>query len=133
VDLFPVAFLPEDHALAIAIMSYNGGLDFGLLGDFDALPDIDTVAEGIADSVAELLAVVRDEKSPGRRPRKAPAASRPVANGRAAPGEGSSPAKGESPARILPEAHARPTRGPSADMRAKRQRARHSGRKRSES
>ena len=25
-DLFPVAFLPEDHALAIAIMSYNGSL-----------------------------------------------------------------------------------------------------------
>src|SRR5262249_20149034 len=26
-DLFPVAFLPENHALAIAIMSYNGGRD----------------------------------------------------------------------------------------------------------
>ena len=35
-DVFPVAFLPEDHALAVAIMSYNGALDFGLLGDFDA-------------------------------------------------------------------------------------------------
>ena len=58
-DLFPVAFLPEDHALAIAIMSYNGGLDFGLLGDYDALPDIDLIAEGIAASLAELLAVAR--------------------------------------------------------------------------
>ncbi len=47
-DLFPVAFLPENHALAIAIMSYNGGIDFGLLGDYDALPDIDVIAEGIA-------------------------------------------------------------------------------------
>ena len=34
----PVAFLPENHALAIAIMSYNGQMNFGLLGDFDALP-----------------------------------------------------------------------------------------------
>src|ERR1700760_4659410 len=25
-DLFPVAFLPENHALAIAIMSYDGGI-----------------------------------------------------------------------------------------------------------
>ena len=44
----PVAFLPENHALAIAIMSYNGQLNFGLLGDFDALPDIDVIGENIA-------------------------------------------------------------------------------------
>ena len=36
-DLFPVAFLPEHHALAVAIMSYNGSIDYGLLGDYDAL------------------------------------------------------------------------------------------------
>ena len=40
-DVFPVAFLPENHALAIAIMSYNGQMNFGLLGDYDALPDIE--------------------------------------------------------------------------------------------
>ncbi|MHB1569585.1 MAG: WS/DGAT/MGAT family O-acyltransferase, partial [Solirubrobacteraceae bacterium] len=45
-DLFPVAFLPENHALAVAIMSYNGGLDYGLLGDYDAMPDLDVVATG---------------------------------------------------------------------------------------
>ena len=54
-DLFPVAFLPEHHALAIAIMSYNGGLDYGLLGDYDALPDIDVIAEGIDRALGELL------------------------------------------------------------------------------
>ncbi len=41
----PVAFLPENHALAIAIMSYNGQMNFGLLGDFDALPDIDEIGD----------------------------------------------------------------------------------------
>ena len=40
-EAYPVAFLPQHHALAIAIMSYNGQMNFGLLGDFDALPDID--------------------------------------------------------------------------------------------
>ena len=59
-DLFPVAFLPENHALAIAIMSYNGGIDYGLLGDYDALPDIDLVAAGIDDALQELLDVARD-------------------------------------------------------------------------
>ena len=49
----PVAFLPENHAMAIAIMSYNGQMNFGLLGDFDALPDIDTIAESISDELAD--------------------------------------------------------------------------------
>src|SRR3954466_9015201 len=47
-DVFPVAFLPRDHALAVAIMSYNGQINFGLLGDYDALPDIGLIADGIA-------------------------------------------------------------------------------------
>jgi hypothetical protein len=58
-DLFPVAFLPENHALAIAIMSYNGALDYGLLGDYDALPDIETIAEGLDEALAELLDAAR--------------------------------------------------------------------------
>ena len=56
----PVAFLPENHALAIAIMSYNGQMNFGLLGDFDALPDIDVIGENIAEELATLLALARE-------------------------------------------------------------------------
>jgi WS/DGAT/MGAT family acyltransferase len=56
----PVAFLPENHALAIAIMSYNGQMNFGLLGDFDALPDIDTIGENIAAELAELVSLARE-------------------------------------------------------------------------
>ncbi len=55
-DIFPVAFLPENHALAIAIMSYNGGIDYGLLADYDAMPDLDEIAKGIEEATAELLA-----------------------------------------------------------------------------
>jgi hypothetical protein len=54
-DLVPVAFLPEDHALAVAIISYNGRLDFGLLGDYDAMEDIDFVASAIKESLEELV------------------------------------------------------------------------------
>jgi diacylglycerol O-acyltransferase / wax synthase len=56
----PVAFLPENHALAIAIMSYNGQMNFGLLGDFDALPDIGTIGENIAAELATLVALARE-------------------------------------------------------------------------
>ena len=55
-DIFPVAFLPENHALAIAIMSYNGNIDYGLLADFDTMPDLDLIVDGIKESTAELLA-----------------------------------------------------------------------------
>jgi diacylglycerol O-acyltransferase / wax synthase len=61
-ELFPIAFLPRNHALAVAVMSYNGGVDFGLLSDYDAVPDVDVIASGIEESLAELLEVAR----PGR-------------------------------------------------------------------
>jgi diacylglycerol O-acyltransferase len=54
-DVFPVAFLPERHALAIAIISYNGGINFGLLADYDSMEDVDAIADGLAASLDELL------------------------------------------------------------------------------
>jgi diacylglycerol O-acyltransferase / wax synthase len=56
-EAYPVAFLPENHSLAIAIMSYNGQMNFGLLGDFDALPDIDEISANISDELQTLLAL----------------------------------------------------------------------------
>jgi hypothetical protein len=41
-------------------MSYNGQLNFGLLGDFDALPDIDVIAEGIDAELESLLTIARE-------------------------------------------------------------------------
>jgi len=59
-EAYPVAFLPENHSLAIAIMSYNGQMNFGLLGDFDALPDLDWISERIAEELATLVALARE-------------------------------------------------------------------------
>ena len=60
-DLFPVAFLPKHHALAVAIMSYNGGMDFGLLGDYDAMPDLEEFGGMLEDALAELLKEARKQ------------------------------------------------------------------------
>ncbi len=80
-SLIPVAFLPRDHALAIAIMSYDGGVDFGLLGDYDAMADIDALGDAILASVSELLAAAADEQAaPGQLPA-----------GQATPGEDAEP------------------------------------------
>src|SRR6188768_1805843 len=53
-EVFPVAFLPENHALAVAIMSYNGRICFGLLADYDSMHDVEVISRGISDSLAEL-------------------------------------------------------------------------------
>jgi diacylglycerol O-acyltransferase / wax synthase len=58
-EIVPIAFLPENHALAVAIMSYNGKVDFGLLADYDAVPDIDAFATHVEESLAELLEAAR--------------------------------------------------------------------------
>jgi WS/DGAT/MGAT family acyltransferase len=59
-EIVPIAFLPENHALAIAIMSYNGNVDFGLLADYDAMPDLEEIGSMLEESLAELLAEARE-------------------------------------------------------------------------
>ncbi|MEA2375459.1 MAG: diacylglycerol O-acyltransferase / wax synthase [Thermoleophilaceae bacterium] len=66
-ELAPLAFLPEDHALAIAIMSYNGNMEFGLVADYDAMPDLDFVADALEESLAELMAAADDPAPSGQR------------------------------------------------------------------
>src|SRR4051794_10268807 len=67
-SVFPVPFLAGDRALAIAVMSYDGGMGFGLLGDMDAMADLVIVAKGIDDALAELLALARGEEPPKPKP-----------------------------------------------------------------
>ncbi|MGY4101448.1 wax ester/triacylglycerol synthase family O-acyltransferase [Nocardia sp. R16R-3T] len=43
----------------IAILSYHERLVFGITGDYDTTPDIDLIAEGIEEGIAELLAASR--------------------------------------------------------------------------
>jgi diacylglycerol O-acyltransferase len=66
-QLIPIAFLPQDHALAVAIMSYNGRVDFGLLADYDAMPDIDAFAGYLRDAVEELKAAAGGGEPPRKR------------------------------------------------------------------
>ena len=66
-DIVPIAFLPENHALAIAIMSYNGKVDFGLLGDYDAIPDLDSVGKHLEQSLDELLKAARKQSAKAAR------------------------------------------------------------------
>ena len=59
-ELAPLAFLAPEHTLAIAIVSYNGAVTYGLLGDADALPDLGELAQHLQDCLAELVAAAQD-------------------------------------------------------------------------
>jgi WS/DGAT/MGAT family acyltransferase len=52
--LYPVVPLAGRQALGVAAMSYNGRLGFGLLGDYDALADLDTLADMLRRSIDAL-------------------------------------------------------------------------------
>lgn len=52
--LYPVVPLAQRQALGIAVMSYNGHLGFGLLGDYDALPELDAIAGDLKWAIGSL-------------------------------------------------------------------------------
>ena len=54
VGFYPVVPLAQGQALGIAIMSYNGRLGFGLLGDYDAMAQLDDLAGDLAAAVTAL-------------------------------------------------------------------------------
>jgi len=51
---YPVLPLGEALALSVAVTSLSGTLGFGFTGDWDAVPDIDGLADGLLESIDEL-------------------------------------------------------------------------------
>ncbi|MBA2517215.1 MAG: wax ester/triacylglycerol synthase family O-acyltransferase [Solirubrobacterales bacterium] len=68
--IFPQVPLAGNAALGIAIMSYDGTINFGLIGDFDVLSDLDELALALEDALDELSALAGEP------------APTPVGNGR---------------------------------------------------
>jgi WS/DGAT/MGAT family acyltransferase len=56
IDTFPMVPLAKNQALGIALLSYAGRINFGLVGDYDLMWDIDDLAEDIRESLTELAA-----------------------------------------------------------------------------
>jgi WS/DGAT/MGAT family acyltransferase len=63
VDPFPMVPLAPGQGVGIALMSYNGRLDFGIVGDYDLLWDIDELGEDVHAALAELAEVAGVELS----------------------------------------------------------------------
>jgi diacylglycerol O-acyltransferase / wax synthase len=77
--LFPMVPLAQKQAVCVGIMSYNGNIHFGLIGDFDAMADLDSLALDLEASIGELSRAAPRGKR-GAKPRKA---KKPAAKPRA--------------------------------------------------
>jgi WS/DGAT/MGAT family acyltransferase len=56
--VYPVLPLSDNTSLGVALLSYNGTIGFGFLGDYETAPDLAILAEGVEKSIAELVAAV---------------------------------------------------------------------------
>ena len=51
---YSLAEVAQRHGLRVAVFSFAGELSFGLCADADAIPDLDVLAAGLHDAIAEL-------------------------------------------------------------------------------
>jgi diacylglycerol O-acyltransferase / wax synthase len=73
IDIFPMVPLARGQALGVAIMSYNGRMNYGLVGDYDALADLDDLSDDFDAALAELAdaaGVTLSGPATARRPRR---------------------------------------------------------------
>jgi WS/DGAT/MGAT family acyltransferase len=91
--VFPMVPLAKNQGVCIGIMSYDGQVNFGLIGDYDGLSDLDDLAGDLEASIAELLEAAGGRPGIFRRfvPRagvKAETDTKPVAPGGATSNNG---------------------------------------------
>jgi diacylglycerol O-acyltransferase len=53
--VFPMVPLAKNQAVCVGIMSYDGQVNFGLIGDYDSMSDLDDLAEDLEASIQELF------------------------------------------------------------------------------
>ena len=52
--MVPIPFLAPEKALAIAVFSYDGGVHISLMGDYEAMHDLDVLGGFVEDEIAVL-------------------------------------------------------------------------------
>jgi WS/DGAT/MGAT family acyltransferase len=68
-DIMPMVPLAPNQALGVAIMSYNGRINFGLVGDYDAMYDLDDLEDDFEAALAELAGAAGVKLSGGGKAR----------------------------------------------------------------
>ena len=65
-ESYPFVPVVGSIRIVVAIFSYDGGLYFGVTGDYDGAPDIDVLTDGIAGAMKELLAFAEPPPKPAK-------------------------------------------------------------------
>jgi diacylglycerol O-acyltransferase len=94
--LYPVVPLARRQALGIAVMSYDGRLGFGLLADYDAVPELESIARDLDRAIASLARAAGVQPTRKRTAKKAaaPKSARAIVATAAANGSGATGARG---------------------------------------
>ena len=62
-SIFPMVPLARRQALCVGIMSYNGQVNFGLVGDYDAMADLDSFALDLEAATEETITTAPSAKA----------------------------------------------------------------------
>jgi diacylglycerol O-acyltransferase / wax synthase len=63
IDTFPMVPLAKNQALGVALLSYAGRINFGIVGDYDLMWDLDDFTQDVREALAELAAEANVELS----------------------------------------------------------------------
>jgi diacylglycerol O-acyltransferase / wax synthase len=66
-SIFPMVPLARRQALCVGIMSYDGKVNFGLVGDFDAMADLESFGLDLEAAIEEVVATV---PAAGKKPQR---------------------------------------------------------------
>ena len=61
-EAFPCVPILGTASIGVAVLSYCGMLNFGLTGDWDVVPDLKILAEGIEESLSDLSSELKPER-----------------------------------------------------------------------
>jgi hypothetical protein len=68
IEPFPMVPLAKNQAVGVALLSYAGAINFGLVGDFDLMWDLDDFADDVRESLGELASAAGVELTVAEEP-----------------------------------------------------------------
>jgi diacylglycerol O-acyltransferase len=94
--LYPMVPLAQKQAVCVGIMSYNGEIHFGLIGDYDAMADLDSLALDLEASIGELSGAVPKPKRRAKARKTPKKAAKPKAEATRGAADGDAASKSAS-------------------------------------
>jgi WS/DGAT/MGAT family acyltransferase len=96
-EILPYVPISGPMRFGVSVMTYNGRATFGVTGDYDSAPEVDTFAHDIVDGLGDLLRAATPKAAPAKKTKPAP---RSIPAKKTAPAPRSIPAKKTAPAKV---------------------------------